>query len=607
MCGILGIATPTLGDEEALVRDSLESLDHRGPDAKAVRAFPGGRISVVLGHTRLRIIDLSPEADQPLANEDGTVWVTYNGEIYNEPELRRGLEARGHTFRSRSDTEVLVHLYEECADEPLRMLDRLRGMFAFAIVDVRRERLFLARDRLGIKPLYWSQQAGRLAFASETRALVRAGFGTDDLGPDVLGDLLLWGHTRMDGSSAGIRELPPGSALTWNGGTPEIDRWWVPTPEPDVEIGQDAELLLRAVLQDSVRRHLVADRPVGIFLSGGIDSASVMAAAAATEHVRTFTIAFPGAEGDEGPAAGTLARHFGMRNDQVPITGGDVAEALPSILSAMDRPTADGVNSWLVSRAAHECGLVVALSGLGGDELFGGYPSFSLVPRLAGVSQGLAALPGGMKDRAIAEMGRRSPGGRVGRVLASTGGFNGAYASVRCLFSPAELRAAGVRVPLNERVGGDVDGLADGDRVTLLELANYMSEQLLRDTDQMSMAHSLEVRVPLLDDNLFRVAMAVPANVRLRAGKRLLARASGVPPAPKRPFALPFDPWMRGPLRDFVRGGLLSSDLPFGSDIPASFRGDLWDSFQNGRTHWSRPWTIAMLRRWADQRSVAVA
>jgi asparagine synthase (glutamine-hydrolysing) len=277
------------------------------------------------------------------------------------------------------------------------------------------------------------------------------------------------------------------------------------------------------------------------------------------------------------------------------------------VVSYLDQPTIDAVNSYYVSRAVADTGIKAVLSGAGGDELFGGYPSFTLVPRLAGVSRGLAALPGGVKDRAIAEMGRRSPGGRVGRVLASTGGFSGAYASVRCLFSPAELRAAGIRVPLDERVGGDVAGVADGDRVMLLELANYMSEQLLRDTDQMSMAHSLEVRVPLLDDNLVRVAMAVPANVRLRTGKRLLARASRVPPAPKRPFSLPFDPWMRGPLRDFVRGGLLSSDLPFRSEIPAAFRSDLWESFQQGRTHWSRPWSIAVARRWADQRSVAVA
>jgi asparagine synthase (glutamine-hydrolysing) len=605
MCGILGIARTLLAPtDEAAVQKALDQLDHRGPDARSSEVLSGSRMECVLGHTRLRIIDLSPEADQPLPNEDRTVWVAYNGELYDGVEARRGLEAGGHRFRSRADTEILVHRYEDHAQDPVSMLDGLRGMFAFAIVDTNRDRVFLARDRLGIKPMYWAEIPGGIAFASEVGALTAAGVVHEHVDPALLGEFLLWGHTRTDHAFVpGVRELPAGHVLLWEGGTCTVRRWWQPVLEPRADVGEEAERLLRAVLDDSVRRQLVADRPVGVFLSGGVDSGAVATRAAAAGDVRTFTASFPEAQEDEGPVAAAVAARLGVAHSDVPVTGEEVGEAMPDILAAMDRPTADGVNTWLVCRAAHQAGLVVALSGLGGDELFGGYPSFQQVPRVASIRNALSPLGRTIRASAADAAARRSPGGRLGRLLGGAGGLSGAYASVRCQFSPAELHAAGFVGPLGTSVAGDDPTRCVGDRVTLMELSNYMPEQLLRDTDQMSMSHSLEVRVPLLDDAVVRVALAIPADVRLEPGKQLLARAAGVSRTRKRPFSLPFDTWMRGPLRTYVRDGLLSSELPFADEIPSAFRRNLWSAFEDRRTHWSRPWAVALIRLWAAQRA----
>jgi asparagine synthase (glutamine-hydrolysing) len=606
VCGIVGIVRTTADPyDERRVLTAVDRLRHRGPDASAVRTFEAPGLVAVLGHTRLRIVDLSPEADQPMPNEDDTVWVTYNGELYDAPERRRELEGAGHRFRSSTDTEVLVHGYERDADDPVAMLRRLWGMFAFAVVDTARSRVLLARDRFGIKPMYWCEVPGGIAFASEERALDALGVLDERLDPRAIGHVLLWGHTRGGASlSPSVRELPPGHALTWERGALQVRRWWEPSPQPDAAVGEEAERLLRATLDDAVRRHLVADRPVGVFLSGGVDSGAVATLAARTGEVRTFTVTFPDDGDDEGAVAASVARRLGISNEQVAVNGGDVATAIDDVFASMDRPTADGVNSWLVCRAARDAGLVVALSGLGGDELFGGYPTFSMVPRLARVAPVLAAAGADVRDRTSASAGARAPGGRWTRVFGATPGFAGAYAAVRGQFSPAELVAAGVSLPLDGGVSGDDPMATPGDRVMLLEFANYLPEQLLRDADQMSMAHSLEVRVPLLDDVVSRVALALPADVRLRAGKRLLADAAGVMAPQKRPFALPFDRWLRGPLRETAQDGLLSDSLPFAEQIPAAFRRRLWDAFEAGTTHWSRPWTVVVLRRWAAQRGV---
>jgi asparagine synthase (glutamine-hydrolysing) len=594
MCGILGFVSARKNAPQTSIEGAIGALAHRGPDAHTVRTVHGEGASCVLGHLRLRIIDLSPLADQPMPNEDGTIWVAYNGEIYNFRELRAELENAGHQLRSHTDTDVLVHLYEECDGDVARMLARLRGMFAFALFDAKRGRLVLARDRMGIKPMYWTESGGGVAFASEVRALARAGFASGEPDPKAVASYLSWGVVPgPDTILAGVHELPPGSFLDWHRGNVRVQRWWTPEVKPDDLLSEDAVRLVRGALSDSISRHLIADRPLGAFLSGGIDSGAVVTMAAKAGAVRALTVTFPDAH-DEGDAASELARRVGAQHDRVPVTGSEVASAMPDILGAMDQPTSDGVNTWIVCRATKQAGLVVALSGLGGDELFGGYPSARLVPRLARITGLLAPIPIGLKTRAAQFAEDRMPGSRLGRALASPGGYAGAYQAVRTLL-PAQS-PNGMHHQLESALGTTVDAQ---DRVMLLEMAHYLPNQLLRDTDQMSMSHSLEIRVPLLDDSMVNVALALPAAVRTQPGKALLAQAANIErPNAKRPFTLPFEQWMRGPLNETVREGLLSHELPFGDAVPMEFRQRLWDAFEAGRTHWSRPWAVAVLRLW---------
>ena len=598
MCGILGYTGPPTTDVESRIRAALSSLDHRGPDSRAVVNLPASGCVCIMGHTRLRIIDLSPGADQPLSNEDRTVWVTYNGEIYNHRELRDELARSGHVFRTNTDTEVLVHLYEECSGELQRMLRRLRGMFAFALFDSRRRRIVLARDRFGIKPMYWAGAGGGIAFSSEARSLVRAKFVAAAADPVGIQSYLLWGH--LSGSRTafeGVHSLAAGSYLDWIDGDFTVERWWdlaVEIHDGD-QVADQADL--SSALDDAVARHLVADRPVGIFLSGGIDSGVVATLARRHGSARALTVTFPEAGGDEGNEAGAVAKRLEMKHDTVPVTGDDVATALPDILSAMDQPTSDGVNTWLVSKAASEAGLVVALSGLGGDELFGGYPSFRLVPKAKRLMRIIDHIPWKPRASAARAFARIAPGGRFARLVGGRAGYEGAYLAVRGLFSPAELSQGEASCIYD--AGGFSRLTCPADMVTLLETSIYMNGQLLRDTDQMSMSHSLEVRVPILDDEVTRVALALRPALRTAAGKTVLAAAAGIAEPPrKRPFALPFDTWIRGPLYEPVREAMLSDELPLGDLVDSRFRHRLWSAFEDGRVHWSRPWSIAILRMW---------
>jgi asparagine synthase (glutamine-hydrolysing) len=600
MCGIMGVVTD---GSPALERfdDGLRALNHRGPESSAVKKIMTPHTVCVLGHTRLRIIDVHERADQPMSEEEGVLWITYNGELYNHAELRAGLERKGHRFRTTSDTESILHLYEDLDGDVERMLGRLRGMFAFALFDKDSNRILLGRDRLGIKPLYWCDgPGGGLAFASEVRALVRAGLASGAPDPEGLGTYLTWGSVHGPTTAfEGVREVMPGTYVEWTPDGARIARWWTPRIEPKSSAFVDATRSLNEALVDAVTRHLIAERPVGIFLSGGVDSGAVARVAAQHAATRGVTVTFPEAGEGEGPVAAQLADALGMGHQLVPIQGTEIARDLAAILGAMDQPTSDGVNSWLVARAAHDAGFVVALSGLGGDELFGGYPSFRLVPRLASVSHAFGSALPLIRGWMTGPLTHRRPGSPIVRALGMADGYGAAYLAVRGLLSPHELRFHGVRVPL------PVPPIVDGDnepidRVTLLEMTNYLPNQLLRDTDQMSMAHSLEVRVPLLDDKVVNVALALPGHVRAANGKQLLARASGARAFPKRPFAPPFERWLAGPLKDPVREALLSEELPLDDVVPAGLRYRLWSAFEEGRIHWSAPWAVAVLRLWPE-------
>ena len=607
MCGIAGVASRGGAFTAADADVAAHRLHHRGPDAGGSRSFG----ECALGHTRLRIIDLSPLGDQPLPNEDRTVWAVFNGEIYNFGELRRDLESAGHRFLSDTDSEVLVHLYEEDGDE---LASRLRGMFAFAIWDTRRRRLLLCRDRLGVKPLYYRVEGGDLAFASEVQALART---SDEVDVAALHGFLRLGWVPGPATIlAGVEELLPGHQLSWEDGSATVRRYWsLPVPDPGSAPPTPAELA--DVLRDAMRRHLVADVPVGLFLSAGVDSV-VLARLAAdiAPDLRSYTVAFDTPE-DESPEAQAIARRLGIENTVVRVDDIEALASLGSFVAGMDQPTVDGLNSWLISRAVRDAGAVVALSGIGGDELFAGYSTFWHVPRLVRAGRVLGRLPG-LPDAAadaLARSGRTASWrGRRALEAVARGGSIDAYAAVRGLFGVAELER--LWPPAREHAGNRVvrttgrpggDGLA---AVADLELANYLPFQLLRDGDCMSMAHALEVRVPLLDDAVVEVAARGLRSDPAWSKRRLV---SAVDPEllplvdrPKRTFTLPIDDWMRGRLNGVVEDALVSlGDAGLGFDRRALT--DLWLGYGAGHVGWRPVWALTVLGRWLGERDARPA
>lgn len=578
------------------VRRAVARQQHRGPDASAVRQWE----QCVLGHNRLRIIDLSPDADQPLGTPDGTVWVVFNGEIYNFIELRSQLAAAGHRFRTHTDTEVLVHLYEEYGAD---LVHRLRGMFAFAIWDAASQRLLLARDRLGIKPLYYRECEGVLRFASELRSL-RA--PADHLDRSAVTSYLRLGWVPGPGTIIeGITELAPGHLLEWDAGQTRTRRWWQPPRRDPAGVERDGGALT-AALEDAFTRHLVADVPLGIFLSAGIDSLALAYLAARTGADLTgYTVAFDTGAG-EAEEAGAQAQTLGLVHETIILGGRGIRGDLPRIVAALDQPSVDGVNTWVISRAVRQAGLTVALSGLGGDELFAGYSTFRRVPPLVRAGKLASTFPP-LARAGIGRGGQFVPHHQIRRAAEAIadGGWAAAYAAMRGVTGSGEHQRLTGGVP----TGGLASlaapaGLDHIATVTQLELENYLPYQLLRDTDAMSMAHSLEVRVPLLDDEVVTEALRTPIDQQGRSGKArlaaavhldLLARVS----QPKRTFTLPFDRWLAGPLATPARDALHRLGEP---DVGLD-RGELsalWRRWEQGRSHWRTVWALAALGLWWD-------
>lgn len=519
MCGIGAIfayrATASPVDREEIGRITA-SMTARGPDAGGTWMSADGRVA--LGSRRLAIIDLSPDANQPLFDPDGELAVVFNGEIYNHRELRERLAARGARFRTTSDTEVLLQMYRHYGEE---MVELLRGMFAFAIWDTREGRMFVARDPYGIKPLYVADDGATIRIASQVKALLAGGAVSKRRDPAGVAGFFVTGTVPEPFTICeSIRAVEAGTSffVTAEGPTP---------PRRDYSLAAifrkaDQQRTIAALLppatllaervEASLAAHSVADVPVGAFLSAGIDSTTLVALAMERwrEPVRTVTVAFEEFRGlavDEAPLAERFARTRGTIHTTRVVTRDEFRRDLPRFFAAMDQPTIDGINTWFASKAAHELGLKVAISGLGGDELFGSYPAFRNVPR----AQRLSRVPlGGVALRIL------KPGNPKVRHLARHGGsVEGAYLLQRGLFMPEELPLVmhrdeaeeGLRrLALPERIAAalDPDPATDFGRVATLEASFYMRNQLLRDTDWASMAHSLEVRTPLVDATLIR-------------------------------------------------------------------------------------------------------
>ena len=550
MCGINGIfayhPAASAPNEVELVatRDAMRA---RGPDGSGVWWSAGRRCG--LGHRRLSILDLSDRASQPMTSVDGNIVVTFNGEIYNYQALRAELEAAGARFRTTSDTEALLHLY---ARHGVAMVHRLRGMFAFAIWDAMRRELFLARDPYGIKPLYTANDGWTFCFASQVKALLAGGRVSRDPEPAGIAGFHLFGsvpepftlyrdiralpagHTqRID--MVGPREPVPFANLAAILATGASD------PAPAAELGER----LRAAMLDSVRGHLLADVEVGIFLSAGVDSGALLGLMADTgqQEIRAITLAFDefrGTAEDEAPLAGQVARRYGAEHTVRRVGEREFREDLPAIIAAMDQPSIDGVNTWFVAKAAKESGLKVVLSGLGGDELLAGYPSFVDLPRWRRRFGPFAAVPGLGRAarpliRALAPgLARKAP--KALGLLEYGRSSAGTYLLRRGLFLPYELKKImdpdvareGLRrlKPLRRLAATlEPDPGSDIGRVCVLESAHYMRNQLLRDADWAGMAHGVEIRVPLVDALLLKSLAPLLPTLTPGSGKAALAKA----------------------------------------------------------------------------------
>lgn len=502
-----------------------EAMQSRGPDGAGLWVAADGRLA--LAHRRLSIIDLSPAGAQPMATADEALRVVFNGEIYNYRELRRDLEGRGYRFRSDSDTEVLLHLYREHGPE---MVARLRGMYAFALWDETARRCLLARDPFGIKPLYYADDGRTLRFASQVKALL-AGGGVDT-GPEPAGHVgfFLWSCLPEPYTLyRGIRSVEAGTLLVLEaGGRPRASRFGSIAEElRQAEAAgegrryapEEVQARLKEAVTDSVRHHLIADVPVGAFLSSGLDSTTITALACqAGGQLNAITLGFEelrGSPRDETLLAGQVARRYGARHHCLWISREDFQRDLPRILQAMDQPSTDGVNTYFVAKAAAAAGLKAAVSGLGGDELLGGYPSFQDVPRLAGLSWPSKAPGLGRTFRVIsAPLIKYFTSPKYAGLLEYGGTYPGAYLVRRSLFMPWELpevldpdlaREGWRELQPLARLEETVRGLRQPHlKVAALEMTWYMRHQLLRDSDWAGMAHSLEIRVPLVDLELLR-------------------------------------------------------------------------------------------------------
>jgi asparagine synthase (glutamine-hydrolysing) len=544
-------------------------LVHRGPDSDGLLADG----PAALAARRLAIIDLET-GDQPIANEDGSVHVVQNGELYNYRELRRELERDGHRFRTHGDTEVLVHLYER---DGLAFARRLRGMFAVALWDGTRRRLVLARDRYGIKPLYYRAEGGGLEFASELRALPR---GEIDL--DALEAFLAFNSIPAPLTIfREARKLPPGHLLVWERGEVRLERYARPAPAPLDELREDdeAELIeeLRARLRDSVRAHLVSDVPVGVLLSGGIDSSALTALAAqeAPEPVRTFSIGFEERSFDELSDARLVAERYGTRHREL-VLRPDAALLLPALADAFDEPFADSsaLPTYLVSQLAAE-DVKVALSGEGGDELFGGYYTY-VADLLALRAGGLARLARPAVERLPTSTARASFDYKAKRFV------RGAHLPpLERHHAWKEIFSADARAELTGRRNGfdpvdlyrerfaETEGGELLTRLQDVDLGLYLVDDLLVKTDRASMAHSLEARVPFLDPAVTNLALALPTRHRVRGlRKKVLLRKAVAPLVParivrgkKRGFSIPAAAWLRGELEPFARETLDADTL----------------------------------------------
>lgn len=616
MCGIAGwFSSKPSRDLVDKVGQMVGSQHHRGPDDYGVVEVASSP-HVVLGQARLAIIDTSPDGHQPMSDPETGNLIVFNGEIYNFKDLRRELEAAGSRFRTHSDTEVILKAYAAWGDG---CCVRLRGIFAFALWDKSKREVFVARDQLGVKPFYYCRPQGGFAFASEVRPLLKGGAVEPVVDAAGLSSYFAYGSVQEPFTLIkGVRSLPPGHCGTVSSAGVGFKRYWSPVDVLDheerakrFETKDAAYEQVAHTLKEAVSLQMISDVPLGAFLSGGIDSSAVVSLMRQTHSgaVKTFSIVFDVPEFDERRYAAAVAGRNGTEHVELELTGALAKAHLDQALAAFDQPSMDGLNTWFVSKLVKDAGLTVALSGVGGDELFVGYGGFEKPLSMARWQKRIGWLPaalGGVIASAAQSEKIRKFGQMMGYPLP-------AYFLGRQVFSPAQraslLRAdclCGLDSWANEAFGNvltDGFGRDDVDKVSICEMGTYMLSTLLRDTDQMSMAHSLEVRVPLIDSVLVEQMLRVPSLWKRDAStpKPMLVHAAGagLPTEciyrPKKGFSLPFETWFKGEMHaavaDFCNG---SSCFIFDD---AGLR-KLWREYEAGVVKWSRIWGLFVLDRW---------
>jgi len=645
MCGIAGLLGRLTESNRQVVARITDAIAHRGPDSAGYwSSAPDDRgHGCLFGHRRLSIIDLTSAADQPMTDvgDKGAHTIVFNGEIYNFKGLRAELQAAGERFTSSGDTAVMLRLL---ARHGPAAVDRLRGMFAFALWDDHRRRLVLARDPLGIKPLYVCRNpdpAGdwSLIFSSEVRSILASGLlGRPRLNRRALSSMLWNGFVvGPDTIVEGIASLTPGEIRVIESSTTHGHRYWhIPRPQH----ARVSEAGLRDVLLESVNAHLISDVPLGIFLSGGIDSSAVanLAQRASRSPIHTFTLAFEEAQYDEGRFSREIAKAIGTVHQEIVLTESQFAGALRTAIDTIDQPTFDGLNSYYISKAVREAGLTVALVGTGGDELFGGYPTFQMLPTMQRWTRRTAWMPTGVTAPLVRMMSRLLSGARngatppqtrwaklpdmvrVGQDLLST--YQLAYALFlpdfqrQLLLDPhdADETEDGLPAALAQSLRAECQGRSAVDSVSVLEQRLFLGERLLRDTDAASMAVSLETRLPLVDSVVTEAVTSLDVHERFEplGRKELLRRIGlvGLDPAlferPKRGFVLPFDTWIRRSLGKAMDETMRDASLARAVGLNGATVTSLWTAFQSGAPglYWSRVWALYVLIHWCHRYGV---
>ena len=633
MCGIFGIVAKDGRIPDGVLERGTASLAHRGPDDSGtivLRDVGHSLAEIGLGSRRLAIVDLSPLAHQPMRDDETGNWIVYNGEVYNFREVRAELENLGTTFTSHSDTEVVLKAFGRWGTG---CLEKFRGMFAFAIWSAKDHQLYIVRDPMGIKPLYYAQCGSYFVFASEVRTLLGTGLVPLQLDQAGLTNYLTFGSAYDPLTIVNaIRALPAGSVLSWQSGEIRVSAYWDLVNE-NADVSRESAVsdvdnfgggALQRTLEEVVRMQMVSDVPVGVFLSGGIDSSalvSILSRSGITPS--TFSIVFREADFSEAEHSRSVACKFHTDHHEINVSQQDVLAAIPDAIGAMDLPTMDGVNTYFVSRETRKAGVKVALSGLGGDEVFAGYSTFRTVPRMERFANTWSHLPEVVASPLASAFGAVAQNSDQGRKLTSLAQDNGRnlhpYFLSRMLFTPTQrdsllreksddnewIATASQRKSLEL-----ASGLDSVNRVSYLESRCYMLNTLLRDADFMSMAHGLEVRVPLIDHRMAKAVLELPGKVKLNGipKKMLVGLLDGSLPESivnrkKRGFTLPFEHWMRQELRPEIEKVLTAERIdegPLGGLLSGREAERIWRNFLGGSTSWSRPWSLYVLQRWCE-------